>query len=137
MKLLSIAAAVFTVTPCFVFASASALDGTWHVAGSVQDNPVNPVCVMVEKDGKLSGTCTGTDGKPVPLTGTVKEKEIKWQYDTAYEGNGITIFFTGKMDKDDHLSGSIYVEPYAVDGGFTATRDKPTTPVPAPAPATS
>ena len=135
MKRISFAVAALAVTPCFAAASAATIDGTWRVDGSVQGNPVTPVCTIVEKAGKLTGSCNGVGGKPATLTGTVADKTIKFQYDSEYQGSAITVFFTGSMDKDDHLTGGIFVEPYAVDGAFTATRDKagaapekPTTP---------
>jgi hypothetical protein len=124
LKRLSLALAAFVSTPCFAGAGAATLDGTWRVNGEVQGNPVNPICVLAEKDAKITGTCLGTDGKPVPVTGTVTDKGYKWQYDTAYQGSGITIYFTGSFDKDGNLAGGVYVEPYAVDGSFTAKREK-------------
>ena len=131
MKRIVFSLAPLALTPFLMAAGTSTVDGTWHINGEIQGNPVNPVCVLTQKDGKITGTCLGTDGKPVPVTGTVTDKSIKWQYDTAYQGSGITIYFTGSFDKEDHLAGGVYVEPYAVDGGFTATRDKPTAPPPA------
>ena len=137
MKHIALALAALALTPSLLAAPTSTIDGTWKVTGDVQGNPVNPTCVLAQKDGKITGTCEGTDGKPVPVTGTVTDKGVKWQYDTAYQGSGITIYFTGSFDKQDHLAGGVYVEPFAVDGSFTAARDKaatapaPTTPPPA------
>jgi hypothetical protein len=104
-------------------AKAASLDGTWHVTGQVSDNPVNPTCVLVEADGKLSGTCTGTDGAKVKATGTVAEGLVKFEYGTTYQGGAITISFSGKLAKDGTMAGTIYVPEYSVGGDFTAKKD--------------
>lgn len=117
--------AALILTPGFALAHAATLDGTWHVDGDVAGNPVAPVCVLAEKEGKITGTCTGTDGKPQPVTGSVKQSAVFWSYDTTYEGGSITLSFTATQDKEGHLTGSVTVAPYAATGDFTAKRDAP------------
>ncbi len=104
-------------------ALASPVDGTWHVTGVVSDNPVDPTCVLAEAEGKISGTCTGTDGVKVKATGTLTDGVVKFEYGTTYQGGAITIQFSGKMAKDGTLAGSIYVPEYSVGGDFTAKKD--------------
>ncbi len=111
--------------PGFLAAQADTLDGTWHIDGDVSGTPVAVTCVLAEKDAKISGTCTGTDGKPVPVTGSIKEAAINWSYDTTYEGSSITLSYKAKQDTAGHMVGSIEVAPFSVSGDFTAKRDAP------------
>ncbi len=106
-----------------VAAHAAVVDGTWKITGSVADNAVASTCVIAEKTGVLTGTCTGTDAKVVPITGgTYKDGTLTWSYTTTYNGGDIVLTYTAKMDKDGKLAGTIYVDPYAASGDFTATK---------------
>ncbi len=121
MKQLVLAA--FLLLPGIAVAQAATIDGTWRIDGDVSGNPVAPVCILTAKEGKVTGTCTGTDGKPMQVSGTVKDDAISWAYDTTYQGGTITLSFKGKQDKEGHMVGSIDVAPYSATGDFTAKRD--------------
>ena len=115
--------AALALIPTFALANASTLDGTWHIDGSIEDHPVKPTCTIAEKDQKLTGTCTGTDGKDQTITGSIKDKTINWQYDTVYQSDPITLIFSGTIDKDSHITGTVSVEPMQASGNFTAQKD--------------
>ncbi len=117
--------AALVLVPGFVAAQAATLDGTWHIDGDISGTAVIVTCVLAEKDAKVSGTCTGTDGKPVAVTGSTKDGAINWSYDTTYQGGPITLSYKAKQDTEGHLVGSIDVAPFSVSGDFTAKRDAP------------
>jgi hypothetical protein len=111
------------LVPAFAMAqTATTLDGTWQISGDVSGNTVASTCVLVTAEGKITGTCTGVDGKEMPVTGTVADAAVKWSYDSVYNGEGIKLSYTGVLNREGTITGTIYVEPYAADGSFTAAR---------------
>jgi hypothetical protein len=109
-------------TPAATGTHGVAYDGTWQITGDVAGNPVVSTCILTTAEGKIAGTCTGVDGAVVPVTGDVTDAGVKWTYESLYNGEKIVLTYTAKLNTDGTLAGSIYVDPFAVDGGFTATR---------------
>jgi hypothetical protein len=105
-----------------VSARAASLDGTWMINGDVSSNPVVSTCILTTTGGKVEGTCTGTDGKLMPVEGTATDSAIKWSYESVYEGGKIVLHYDAKLKSDGTLTGTIFVDPYDADGSFTATR---------------
>jgi hypothetical protein len=106
----------------FQTANAADVSGSWHVTGSISDNPIDTTCTLTQKDTALTGTCVRKDGKTVDATGSVKDDTIAWHYNSEYNGDPITITYTGKLAKDGTLAGTIVVDPYNAQGDFTATK---------------
>ena len=106
----------------FQAANAADISGSWHVTGSVSDNPVDTTCTLTQKDNALTGTCVRKDGKSVDATGSVKDDAIAWHYNSEYNGDTITINYSGKIGKDGTISGTIVVDPYNATDDFTATK---------------
>jgi opacity protein-like surface antigen len=103
-------------------ASAADVSGSWHVTGSVGDTPIDTTCTLAEKDGALSGTCIRKDKKSVDATGSVKGQNIQWHYNSDYNGDAISVNYSGTLGKDGTISGTIVVDPYNATGEFTATK---------------
>ncbi len=107
----------------FQAANAADVSGSWHVTGSVSDNPIDTTCTLTQKDNALTGACVRkADGKSVNATGSVKDQTIEWHYNSEYNGDPITVTYSGKLAKDGTISGSIVVDPYNAQGDFTATK---------------
>lgn len=115
--------AAFVLLSGLCAAHAATIDGTWKIDGDVSGNAVVTTCILAEKDGKVTGTCTRADGKQAQVTGTVTETAIKWAYESTYQGGAITLSYTAKQDKDGHMVGSIDVPQYSASGDFTAKRE--------------
>src|SRR5271169_1965099 len=81
----------------FQAANAADVSGSWHVTGSVSDNPIDTTCTLTQKDNALTGTCVRKDGKSVDATGSVKDDAIAWHYTSEYNGDPITINYSGKL----------------------------------------
>lgn len=93
--------------------------GTWNVDGDVYGNPVKFSCAL-EQDGEaLSGTAT-LEGKEVPVTGSVKDKTVTFEYDAENQGTTYHLVFTGTLGDDGGLTGTIAVA--GVEGTFTAKK---------------
>ena len=118
----SILFAVFLIA-AFQAANAADVSGSWHVTGSVSDTPIDTTCTLTQKDNALTGTCVRkADGKSVDATGSVKDDAVAWHYNSEYNGDPITVTYSGKLAKDGTISGSIVVDPYNATGDFTATK---------------
>ena len=76
------------LAPAHAFAaSVPPATGTWKIIGDVQGTAVLMTCALVEDDHKLTGTCAGDDDKKDhPVTGTIKDMALAWQFDTQYGG---------------------------------------------------
>ena len=57
------------------------------------------------------------------VTGKVEEAKVTLQYKTEYNGDELTVVYTGKLDSGK-LAGSVSVQPMGVEGEFTGTQAK-------------
>ena len=110
-------ATLFVLGSAFIFAgSASAqktIAGDWDAVFNTPGGP-QPLKLIFKVDGeKLTGTAKRSRGD-VPLTGTIKGEDITFAYTVDYNGNGITLTFTGKV-KGDAMSGSVSFNDQASD----------------------
>lgn len=137
MKTLNMAALVIALSVITAFAqtgggggsssnSTNSVSGTWKVTGDVMGNPVNSVCTFAQDDKKLTGSCKLAQAdKPVEIKGEVNEKKVVFQHNTDYEGQTLTIVYTGTLDAaGSQLKGDIDVQPMSVAGTFTAQKQE-------------
>ena len=101
------------------------IPGKWAITGDVAGNPVKTVCTLIRTGTALTGNCTNPEGAPYVLTGEVKEKTVVFRYDIDYQGQPLTIEYTGTLPSSTEMKGTIDVKPMSVSGTFSA--------VPAPA----
>lgn len=99
-----------------------ALTGQWKVHSSVSGNDSDAECTFVQKDNGLTGTCT-TDQGASKLTGKIDGTKVSWSYDSEYNGSPLTVTYNGTLSSGK-IMGEVDVEPFAVDGDFTATQSK-------------
>jgi len=70
--------------------------------------------LILKVDGeKLTGTAKRSRGD-VPITGTIKGDDISFAYTVEYNGNAMTISFSGKV-KGDTMSGTVSFNDQASD----------------------
>lgn len=103
--------------------AASAVAGTWTVKADVSGNQSESNCTFTQKDADLTGSCTSDRGT-VMITGKVEGKTVSWQFDTPYEGQTLTVYYSGTTQSAEKMSGTINVQPMNVSGEFTATKTK-------------
>jgi hypothetical protein len=98
--------------------------GTWSINAQVQQAQVQMTCVLTEAAHKLAGSCTaGEDSTPHSLTGVTTAKGIGWHFDTAFQGQPITISMSATIAVDGaKMNGTISVAPMGVDGTFVAAK---------------
>ena len=107
------------------FAADTSLAGTWTIKGSVQGVDYTDVCTLVQKDAAITGTCKGADEKTHDVTGTVATKTITFQHADTYQGDPLTLTYTGTIAEDGTMSGSVDVQPQNAGGDFTAKKAPP------------
>jgi hypothetical protein len=104
-------------------ADGPALSGKWKVHNSIVGNESDQDCSFVQEGNDISGTCSLEQGT-AKLTGKITDAKITWQYNTEYNGSPLTLVYTGTMDKDSKITGTVEVEPMSVSGDFTAIPSK-------------
>lgn len=92
-----------------IFASAAAaqksVDGEWDAVFNTPGGP-RPFKLVLKADGeKLTGTAKRSGGD-VPVAGTIKGADIAFSYTINYNGNAVTLSYTGKVDGDS-MSGTV------------------------------
>lgn len=118
MKNVVLALCAVAVAAATLFAADVA--GTWSVDGDVMGNPVKFTCALKQAGEALSGTATLEGKGEVPVSGSSKEKNVTFEFDTEHEGSAYHLVFTGVMGEDGGMTGSIAVA--GVGGTFTAKK---------------
>lgn len=86
-------------------AQAPTVEGEWTASMNTPGG-ASPMGLVFKVDGeKLTGTVKRSSGD-VPLAGTIKGKDIEFSYAINYNGNVLSLFFSGKVD-GDNMSGTV------------------------------
>jgi hypothetical protein len=107
-------------------APAADVSGTWDIVANIAGNPIEMQCTLTQKNTDLTGTCTSQQQTALPIAGTLDGKKVGWQFDSAYEGQTLTVVYSGTIETSEKIVGSVDVQPMSVSGDFTATKTKPT-----------
>jgi hypothetical protein len=97
------------------------LTGSWKITGEVQGVPIDDACALVHADAKLTGSCM-MGGKQYETIGSVDGKKVTLKHGGEYNGDPLTLTFTGVLADDGSIAGSIMVDPLNVDGSFSAKK---------------
>ena len=98
------------------------LTGSWKISINVAGESHEAACTFQQDNGKLTGTCKGESGEG-PLTGQVDGEKITFQHQVPYNGDTLTLSYTGTFSSDTEIKGSINVAPYDIAGDFTGQKD--------------
>ena len=84
-------------------------DASFNTPGGTQS-----LKLILKVDGeKITGTAKRSRGD-VPITGTIKGDDITFGYTIDYNGNAVTLTFSGKV-KGDTMSGTVWFNENAND----------------------
>ena len=97
------------------------LTGTWSLTGDVAGTQVNETCTLMQKDTALSGSCDTSTGK-YNTTGKIDGKTATFKHGGNYQGTDLTITYTGKLNADGSMTGTMDVDPFNVTGSFSAKK---------------
>jgi len=122
-RLVFIALAAFSTTALQTPAQPSSVGGNWTVQADVSGNQSESKCTFTQKESDLTGSCNSDRGT-VMITGKVDGKTVNWQFDTQYEGQTLTVYYSGTSQSAEKITGTINVQPMNVSGEFTATKAK-------------
>jgi hypothetical protein len=106
----------FVATPMFAFGAAE-LTGSYNLHSTIAGNDSDQTCSLSQTDNKLTGSCKSDTGE-VKLTGTVDGKKVTMKFDTEYNGQPLTVTYTGTLDDSGNVQGDADVEPMGVTGDF-------------------
>jgi hypothetical protein len=132
MKSLALIACLIAL-PAIAAAPAADVSGTWTISGEVSGVGVDETCTFTQAtDAKLTGSCDTASGKQ-DIKGSVADQTATFSHGGTYEGQAFVITFTGKINGDGGMTGTMDVDPFGVSGGFSARKGAPATTPPAPA----
>jgi hypothetical protein len=106
---------------CSALAETGNVSGNWKIQSSASGNQSDTKCEFMQKGEELTGNCTTSRGKTVPVRGSVKGGKITWILHSEYDGGPLTITYTGKLVGAKKITGALRVDEVGVDGDFEAT----------------
>lgn len=122
MKTLVIALSIAAATRASAVQQTS-VAGKWKVDSNIGGTASEQSCTFTQKDdGALAGTCDSDQGE-LAITGKVDGKNVTWQLNTRWEGQVLTVIYSGALESSK-IVGRVDVQPLGVSGEFTATPQK-------------
>jgi hypothetical protein len=101
--------------------AAADVSGKWKGEVEVAGNSATPAFTFKQDGGTLTGTYKGMLGE-APVTGTVEGKKIRWVVKVNYDGNPVTLVYTGTIESDTLIKGTVDFAGQA-EGTFTAKKE--------------
>jgi hypothetical protein len=102
-------------------AAQPAVPGSWTITGDVQGYPITETCTFTQAQDKIVGSCV-SEGKTYDTTVTITDQKVVFVHAGEYEGQALTLTYTGIYNDKGDLAGAIDVEPLGYDGTFTAKK---------------
>jgi hypothetical protein len=118
-------AALLLLGSAIAFAQSSdsaGLSGKWKLHQSIAGNESDSECTFTQKDNDLTGTCAAGESTS-KISGKVDGKKVSWSYSSEYNGQQLTVKYTGTLDASK-ITGEVNVDPFGATGDFTATLEK-------------
>ncbi len=103
-----------------VAAAAADVSGTWSFAVETGSGSGNPTFVFKQNGEKLTGKYSGLFGT-ADVAGTVKGDRIEFQFEASYDGNKLTIKYSGAVESETRMKGKVEV-PGLGEGTWTAEK---------------
>ena len=105
-------------------ASTSSLTGDWNVTLQLDAMTATPALTLKQDGDKLTGEYVSQMYGKAPVTGSVKGSDVTFTVSLSVEGNAINAVYTGAVQADGSLKGSVDIGGGAMAGTFSATRKK-------------
>jgi len=107
---------VFVATPMFAL-GAVGLTGSYKLHSSIAGTDTEETCSFSQTDNQLTGSCKSDTGE-IKLAGTVDGKKVTFKINSEYNGEPLTVTYTGTIDDSGVGQGDADVEPMGVTGEF-------------------
>ena len=102
-------------------ALAADLSGTWLVqAAPAGQQAAKLVCILQADGQNLFGPCAAVQGRILPTTGHTDGNLMEFKYSTDYNGSGVRLDYTGRVQPDGKVKGPVTTG--AATGLFVATQ---------------
>jgi hypothetical protein len=98
------------------------VSGAWKVDGLIADHTIAATCTLKQTDKQISGSCQVDADQVLGVEGSVKEKQVTWKYNQEYEGTVYTLTYTGTLDSNTSIKGTVTADPSDTSGDFTAKK---------------
>lgn len=98
------------------------LVGSWKISINVNGESHEATCTFKQDAAKLTGTCKGEFGETA-ITGQIDGDKIGWKHDVPYNGETLTLTYTGTLSSATEIKGAVNVQPYDITGDFTGTKE--------------
>lgn len=108
-------------SPASPSAAPASLTGTWSVSVELPNMTASPQMVLKQDGEKLTGEYISAQYGKFAITGTVKGSDVVFSFPMNVEGTGLNVTYTGKVEKDGSLTGSVNYGDM-MSGTFTASR---------------
>jgi hypothetical protein len=106
---------------CVLPLAAADISGNWKISGSIGDYPIHLNCNFKPNGANLTGTCKGGDRPDRAVTGEINGQKIHFQYEIEYNGEKMTVSYSGTLASDTSMKGSVDVS--GTSGEFTGTKE--------------
>lgn len=99
------------------------LTGDWTLSVELPNMTATPGLTLKQDGEKLTGDYVSAQYGKFPLKGTIKGSEVNFTFTMSVEGTGMEVTYTGTVDKDGNMAGSVNYGD-AMSGRFTAAKKK-------------
>ncbi len=126
MKALLLSALLVSFAVPALAADNPTMAGKWKIHSSIAGNDSDSECTLTQTGNDIGGTCKTAEGKDTKAIGKVDGAKVSWQFESEYNGTPLTIKYTATLDPAaaGKIAGTVSVDPFGVDGDFTATLDQ-------------
>jgi len=124
MKQLLIPSLLLCVTTPMFALGAAGLTGSYNLHSNIAGTDTDQTCSLSQTNNQVAGSCKSDTGE-VPITGTVDGNKVILKVKAEYNGEPLTVTYTGTLDDSGNVQGDADVEPMGVTGDFKLTPAKP------------
>jgi hypothetical protein len=121
MRIAILSLAMMSVAGVAAAADEGPFNGKWQVQQNIAGNESTQLCTFAQKGTELSGTC-GSEERKFTVAGKVEDKKVSWSYQVEYNGSPLTLKYSGILDAQNKITGTVLVEEYSVSGDFTGAK---------------
>lgn len=101
------------------------LAGKWTIHYFIGGQEGDFACTFTQKEKDITGSCAGTQGQATfEITGKLDGAALTLQHKVEYNGDQLTLTYTGKAESPEKIAGTVNVAPMGVDGDFSLAPTK-------------
>ena len=120
---LAFATLLLLTAPVAGAAQTADVAGKWNLTVTTDQGTTNPTFTL-EQDGEtLMGRYSSEALGEADLTGTVNGASVRISLEGSIQGQPVPVVYSGTLNDDGTMSGTIDVAGGALTGTFTATRE--------------